>query len=172
MNTLRRVLALGQLHADREGELDPEPDDLSRSFLGSWEETGTWGMKNGHERRMERNCGGCTQWGPSKRLNQEALPSWGVLECGGRCCHISPPLTRYALICRAGVLFCPTSFPKSLCALRGRLTCIVATGSVVFWLLMGFSDGRTPEGGGGNAGSVQQCPWVLETTSSLSAKGC
>ena len=39
MNMLRRVLALGQLHADREGELDPEPDDLSGSFLGSWEET-------------------------------------------------------------------------------------------------------------------------------------
>ena len=74
------MLALGQLQADREGELDPEPDVPSRSLLGSWEETGKCGMKNGHERRMERNCGGCTQWDPSKRLNQEALPSRGVLE--------------------------------------------------------------------------------------------
>ena len=39
MNTLRRVLAPGQLQADREGELDPEPDVLSRALLGSWEET-------------------------------------------------------------------------------------------------------------------------------------
>lgn len=43
------MLALGQLQADREGELDPEPDVPSRSLLGSWEETGKCGMKNGHE---------------------------------------------------------------------------------------------------------------------------
>ena len=45
-----------------------------------------------------------------------------------------------------------------------RIRCLLASD--------GFSDGRTPEAGGGNAGSTQQCPWVLETTSPLYAKGC
>lgn len=64
-----------------------EPDDLSRSFLGSWAET----LGNVHEECHEED--GEELWrlhsvGPFQSLNQEALPSWGVLEGGGS--HISP----------------------------------------------------------------------------------